>query len=145
MESSLAKQFLISRVIEEAELEHVSLSDIEKKMLHFTEVHPSLPDMYEVNEEFDRNYDSDEYESKIAGLLREARARDREQSPTQAQQGDDALAALKKEDHYILVMVAQAFGSGASGSRFRDFLLYVAIAVGIVLVLVVASILWSGH
>lgn len=87
MESSLAKQFLISRVIEEAELEHVSLSDIEKKMLHFTEVHPSLPDMYEVNEEFDRNYDSDEYESKIAGLLREARARDREQSPTQAQQG----------------------------------------------------------
>ncbi len=37
MDSSAAKQFLISRVIEQAELEQVALSDIEKKMLQFTE------------------------------------------------------------------------------------------------------------
>jgi hypothetical protein len=30
-------------------------------MLYFTEVHPSLPDIYEVNAEFERSYDTDEY------------------------------------------------------------------------------------
>ena len=77
MEPTAAKQFLISRVIEEAGVEQVSLSEVEKKMLYFTEVHPSLPDIYEVNTEFERDYDSDEYEAKIAGLLKNARDRDR--------------------------------------------------------------------
>jgi hypothetical protein len=48
MDTVAAKQFLISRVIAEAELERVPLSDVETKMLHFTEVHPSLPDIYDV-------------------------------------------------------------------------------------------------
>lgn len=42
MDSVRAKQFLISRVLEEADLEKVHLSEVEKKMLYFTEVHPSL-------------------------------------------------------------------------------------------------------
>ena len=71
-----AKQFLIARVIEEAELQQVLLSDLEKKMLYFTEVHPSLPDIYEINAEFERNYDAAEYEDKVAALLRNARDRD---------------------------------------------------------------------
>lgn len=49
MDAVAAKQFLISKVIGQAEVEQVSISEVEKKMLHFTEVHPSLPDMYEVN------------------------------------------------------------------------------------------------
>jgi len=48
----VAKPFLISRVVEVAELQHLNLSEVEKKMLYFTEVHPSLPDIYEVNAEF---------------------------------------------------------------------------------------------
>ncbi len=70
MESTAAKQFLISKVVEQAGLERLPLSEVEKKMLCFTEVHPSLPDIYEVNAEFERDYDSDEYEAKITGLLR---------------------------------------------------------------------------
>jgi hypothetical protein len=66
MDTVAAKQFLISRVIAEAELERVPLSDVEKKMLHFTEVHPSLPDIYDVYAEFERDYNSDEYEKKVA-------------------------------------------------------------------------------
>src|SRR5690348_17002384 len=109
MDSVAAKQFLISRVVEEAEFEHKSLSEIEKKMLYFTEVHPSLPDIYEVNEEFERDYDSDEYEKKITALLKSARDRDPKQSPVQEQQWKDAIDSLKNEDHYILVMVDCAF------------------------------------
>jgi hypothetical protein len=135
-----AKQFLISRVIQEGELEHVPLSDIEKKMLYFTEVHPSLPDIYEVNAEFERNYDSSEYEAKVARLLKNARDRDGKESPSRELAWEDALDALRKEDHYILVMVGQAFrpGLGTSGGdehRVRDFLIYVAVAVAVVVVL----------
>jgi len=140
MDSIVAKRFLISRVIEEAELEHANLSEVEKKMLYFTEVHPSLPDIYEANAEFERNYDSDEYEAKVAKLLKSARERDRNESPSREQEWQDALHALKTEDHYILVMVSQAFKppeiSGGDKHRARDFLIYVAVGVAVVLVLV---------
>jgi hypothetical protein len=83
MDSTAAKQFLISRVVDEAKVEGVPLSEVETKMLYFTEVHPSLPDMYEVNAEFERSYDSDEYEAKIASLLKKAREKDRSDSAHQ--------------------------------------------------------------
>ena len=44
-------------------------------MLYFTENYWTLPDMMEVNEAFDRDYDTAEYEKKIAQLVRHARAR----------------------------------------------------------------------
>jgi hypothetical protein len=147
MEATGAKQFLISKVIEEAKVEQVNLSEVEKKMLHFTEVHPSLPNIYEVNAEFERDYDSDEYEAKIAALLRNARDRDRQSSPSREQDWKDALDALKHEDHYILVMVSQAFGFGsasAGGHRVRDFLIYIVVGIGIVLFIVLKT-LWKAH
>ena len=145
MEPVAAKQFLISRVVEEAGIEQVSLSEVEKKMLYFTEVHPSLPDIYEVNAEFERVYDSDEYEAKIAALLKNARDRDRQSSPSREQEWTDAFDALRKEDHYILVMVGQAFGVGsvsADGHRTRDVLIYLGVGIGIVLLLVL-KVFWG--
>jgi hypothetical protein len=138
MDPATAKEFLISRVVQEAESSHVKLSDVEKKMLYFTEVHPSLPDILEVNADFERNYDSDEYEHKIAQLLRSARARDSQSSPSGEQEWKDALNTLKKEDHYILVMVSLAFGrdSAAQGHRVRRFLIYTAVGIGVVIALV---------
>jgi hypothetical protein len=145
MDTVAAKQFLISRVTAEAELERVPLSDVETKMLHFTEVHPSLPDIYDVYAEFERDYNSDEYEKKVAGLLKNAHDNDRKQSAGAEQPWKDALNALRAEDHYILVMTGQAFGFGSEsrGSRFRDFLIYISIGVGVVLLLFLWS-LWSA-
>ncbi|MFZ0297882.1 MAG: hypothetical protein WAM13_05980 [Candidatus Sulfotelmatobacter sp.] len=148
MNSVDAKQFLIARVIEEADLEKVRLSDIERKMLYFTEAYPSLPDIYEINAEFERNYDADEYEDKVATLFKNARDRDGRTSPSREQEWKDALDALKKEDHYILVMVRQAFRAGSDArteSHFRDFLIYVAIGVALVLALVLISMWRAGH
>jgi hypothetical protein len=147
MEATDAKQFLISKVINEANVEQVILSDVEKKMLYFTEVHPSLPDIYEVNAEFERDYDSDKYEAKIATLLKNARDRDDHSSPSQEQEWKDALDVLKHEDHYILVMVGQTFGFGSAstgGHRIRDFLIYVAVGIVIVLFIVLRT-LWKAH
>lgn len=107
MDSASAKQFVISRVIDQAQLEHIELSGIETKMLYFSEAHPPFADMFEVNTEFERDYDTEEYEDKVVGLLKSARERDI--SLGRKQDWVDALQALEKEDHYILVMVHLAF------------------------------------
>lgn len=144
MDSTAAKQFLISKVVEQAELEHVLLAEVERKMLYFTEVHASLPDIYEVNEEFERSYDSDEYEIKVKGLLQRARDRDQKQSAGQGQQWQDAIAALRDEDHYILVMVYMAFPecrkSILPAHRVRDYAIYITIGIGVVVLAIVVAV-----
>jgi hypothetical protein len=148
MEPTAAKEFIISRVIEEAAAKKVNLSDVEKKMLYFTEGHSSLPDIYEINAEFERSYNSDEYEAKVVKLLKNARERDSRLSPIREQEWKDALDALKREDHYILVMVGQAFGFGstsASGHRARDFLIYIVVGIGIVLLIVLKTLWKASH
>jgi hypothetical protein len=143
MDAVTAKQFLISRVIEEALSERVTLSDVEKKMLQYTELHPTLTDIHEANQEFERDYDFDEYEAKVIGLLQNARDGDR--STVQGQMWDDAIGALKDEDHYLLVMVHTAFPRYRQtlrpAHRIRDFILYIAIAVSLVAVVLIISIL----
>src|SRR5947207_15599752 len=109
MDATDAKQFFISKIIGEAEFQHLELSEIERKMLYFTEVHPTIPGMVEINAEFELKYDSDEYEAKIANLLKDARKRDSQSSPTWRQDWQDALDLLKHEDHYILVLIYCAF------------------------------------
>src|SRR3954468_11495179 len=114
-------------------------------MLYFTEVHESLPDILQVNEEFERSYDSDEYELKVTGLLKRARDSDREQSVSGGQQWSDAIEALRKEDHYILVMTYMAFPewrkSLLPAHLVRDYTIYFVIAIAIVL-LSVAIAVW---
>ena len=136
MDANAAKQFFISKVIAESEFEHVNLSEFEKKMLYFTEVHPSLPDIYEVNAEFERDYDSDEYEAKIAGLLKKARGRDSRSHPGSEHEWRDALDALKKEDHYIIVLLYCAFPEFRKSllptHRVRDYMIYIAIGIAVV-------------
>ena len=140
MDSAAAKQFFISKVIDEAGLERVPLSDVEKKMLYFTEQHPTLPDILEVAAKFERDYNGDEYEEKISALLRNARDRDKNGSLSHEQQWEDAVDALKKEDHYILVMVYMAFSDYRKAivptHRVRDYAIYIAVGIGLVLALV---------
>ena len=140
MNSTAAKEFLISRVVQQAQAEGTALTEVERKMLYFTEILPSLPDIYAVNSEFERDYHSDEYESKIAGLLKRARDNDRVQSAVQGQQWADAISALKQEDHYILVMAYSAFPEYRKillpTHRVRDYLIYIAVGIGVVLALI---------
>ena len=64
-----AKEFLVSRIVLEAQRENVLLSEVERKMLYFTESGWTLPDMPAVSEDFDRDYDQSKYEKKIAKLI----------------------------------------------------------------------------
>ena len=106
-----AKEFLVARIVVEAQREGVSLSEIERKMLYFSETAWTLPDIREVSDAFDPEYDQDEYEKKIARLIRNARERARKENKQDLEAWSDAIRTLGKEDHYILEMIRQAGGS----------------------------------
>lgn len=103
-----AKDFLVSRIAAEAQREGVPLSDVERKMLYFSETAWTLPDMMQIFEEFDREYDRITYERKITRLIRNAAQHDRGESLSQYETWLSAIRLLKREDHYILVMIQQA-------------------------------------
>jgi hypothetical protein len=102
-----AKEFLVSRIVEEAQRDNVVLTETERKMLYFSETSWTPRDTNSVSEEFDRSYDQAQYEKKIARLVRSAYRH--------ARQGRDeydswwaAIRFLGRQDHYILVMIRQA-------------------------------------
>jgi hypothetical protein len=126
-----AKEFLVARIVDEAKLESVSLSEIERKMLYFSETYWTLPDIMHVNEEFDREYDQDEYEKKITHLVIKASAHDRKESRDKYDAWLEAIRLLEKEDHYILVMV-QAAEMRPRGDQFKLFIAGLSIAAVLV-------------
>jgi hypothetical protein len=117
-----AKEFLIARIVETAKRENITLSEVERKMLYFSETHWTLPDIASVSEQFDHEYDQDEYEEKITRLIKEAAIHDHRRSAEQYDLWRDAIRLLKKEDHYILVMIDRAGlrpHRGSQGSKQR--------------------------
>jgi len=128
-----AKEFLIERIVREAQIEGAPLSEVERKMLYFSETHWTLPDIWEVNDAFGREYNSDEYEGKIAQLIRNARARARKEDQADLQAWSDAVRTLSKEDHYLLVMIDQA---GASVRPRGDLLRLWATGLAVVCIFI---------
>jgi hypothetical protein len=73
-----AKEFLASRIVDEAQQENVVLSETERKMLYFSETEWTLPDIAAVSDDFDAAYNQRDYEKKIARLIRNAGKRARQ-------------------------------------------------------------------
>ncbi len=105
MNTKQAKDYLVQQVTEQAALENVSLSDIEKKMMYFTESDPaSCADPLELNDEFEAHYDRPEYEAKISRLLQHAYDRLKVEIPERKRAWDQSVRELRKGDHYVLVL-----------------------------------------
>ena len=100
-----AKEYLVERIVAEARREQVPLSEVERKMLYFTESGWTLPNILEVNAEFERDYDNDEYEQKIAGLVREIEKQNQTASGDEQSRWDEAVVKLSEGDHYLLVLI----------------------------------------
>jgi hypothetical protein len=113
-----AKEFLISSIVAEAQRENVPLSEIERKMLYFSESGWTLSDMTAVYEEFDREYDQDEYEKKIARLIVKADKHARKESHDEYDAWWAAVRFLEGEDHYISVMIGIA-GLRPAGDQLK--------------------------
>lgn len=106
MNTKQAKDFLVQQVTEQAVLDNVSLSEIELKMMYFTESDPtSCPNPSEINDEFEVQYDTPEYEAKISRLLQHAYGRLKAEDPERERVWDQSVRELRKGDHYVLVLL----------------------------------------
>jgi hypothetical protein len=124
-----AKEYLIAQIVQQAEQENVPLSDVERKMLYFTELVETLPDIWDVSDQFDKEYDREEYEAKISSLLRNARIRVGKESPDGAQRWWQAERDLRKEDHYLGVMVSESHLSHQSTGDFWPIMKWAGITM----------------
>jgi len=103
-----AKQFLADCIAAQAEREETPLSELERKMLLWSEPQDSLSDWEEVNKAFDKEYDSVEYEENIAWLIHRFREYAPSHQPQEWQRWESALRTIDGKDHYILVMVSMS-------------------------------------
>jgi hypothetical protein len=105
MNTKQAKDFLAQQTTEQAALEKVPLSPVEKRMMYFTESDSvSCENPLELNDEFEAECDTGEYEVKIARLLRHAYDRLKVEDPERKRMWDQAVHELRKGDHYFLVL-----------------------------------------
>ena len=130
-----AKQFLANKIIAEADRQGSPLSDIDKRMLLFSEQEPET--LQGLSEDALTNIDL-EYENRITNLLRAAYAREKS-IPEEGQRYKDAYSKLQEGDHYISVLAKPVLGA----TKSRDRLIYVAIGLGIVGA-VTAFAFWSN-
>jgi len=100
-----ALDFLVGRIAVEAKREDVPLSDIERKILYFSETGWTLPDMAAVSATFDQNYDQGEYEQKVARLIAKISAEHHGHNKEEEEKWDAAALKLSEGDHYIQVLL----------------------------------------
>jgi hypothetical protein len=105
MKTKQAKDFLVQQATEQATRENIPLSGIETKMMYFTESDStSCDNPVELNDEFEAQYETAEYEAKISRLLHHAYKRLKVEDPERKRNWDRAIRALRKGDHYFLVL-----------------------------------------
>jgi hypothetical protein len=111
-----AKEFLISRILTEANREGIEIGEIERKMLYFSETGWTLPGILDVNSEFECDYDNEEYETKIAGIIRQIEKTNTKAAGDEQALWEDAIVKLSEGDHYLLVLIRLGQSAPARGS-----------------------------
>jgi hypothetical protein len=101
---SEAKDFLVEQTTIQAALDGVPLSDVEKRMMYFTEGPDAIEDPTQLNDDFEAEYEMAAYEAKMSKLLHRAYARVKKENPETARTWNESIRILKKGDHYILVL-----------------------------------------
>jgi len=99
-----AKDFLVQQTAEQAAIENVPLSTLEKRMMYFTEAGECPEDPVALNDAFEAEYDTEEYEAKTSRLLHNAYRRLLKEDKNQTRHWNDAIRTLRKGDHYLLVL-----------------------------------------
>ena len=124
-----AKELLVGRIVAEAQRESIPLSEVERKMLYFSEIGWTLPGIAEVSDAFDRDYDQVSYEEKIGTLVRNFCAYSHKTNSDEFDAWEEAVRTIHREDHYLLVLIAA--GGKLPSSSGVGFLKLVAIGFAI--------------
>lgn len=130
-----ARQFLIDKIMNQASLASISLSEVERRMLQLNLDEPQSATGIPVEALEDT---SRVYEKKMAELLRAAYARDRD-LPRERQRYRDAIHTLRDGDHYILIIAA---GVIPQRNKWGDFAIYILLALATVAMIAVLQI-WT--
>jgi len=125
-----AKEFLVAEIVAEACRKGTPLSEIERKMLYFTESGWTLSDMSEVAAAFDRDYNQSEYEHKIRKL-----------DANKAKVWSSSIKRLDVGDHYLLVMLDLA----RTDCGLRKSLLALVVICGGCVAFLLAVSSYLGH
>ncbi len=125
-----AKVFLASRIADEADREGIPLTEIERKMLYFSESGWTLPEMAEVKAVFDRDYDRGLFETRMARLIRRARSRLMGGDKAEYETWQWAIQELRGQDHYVLALIAAAPPTG----EITRLVLTALVIIGVILV-----------
>jgi hypothetical protein len=102
-----ATEFLISKITKQSEMDGVSLSTVERRMIAFS---PERPPSSELMDEFDTDYDRSEYDAKVVQLVKAAYKSDQRLSPLDLPNWWTAIHTLECEDeeNWILGQIREA-------------------------------------
>jgi hypothetical protein len=128
-----AKEFLVGRIVAESQREGVPLSEVERKMLYFSETAWTLPNIGEVNDAFDREYNQAEYEQKIGRLIRNLCTNTRANNRKEFEAWTEAVSAIRREDHYLLVLIGAAESSILSARRLLKLSAIALVVAGVIM------------
>jgi hypothetical protein len=106
-----AKQFFATKAIARAQLEGTPLSGAEQRMLWWSESDPEFSADPALGEQLASEISDEQYETKIAGLLKRSFAADVAAGIDARSMWQQARSVLKQSDHYILIMVDRAIDS----------------------------------
>ena len=82
-------------------MENMPLSNLEKRMMYFTESGECPEDPIALNDGFEAEYNIEEYEARISSLLHHAYKRLRKADDPNRSRWDSAIKYLKQGDHYL--------------------------------------------
>ena len=137
-----AKDFLVQQTVEQALLEHVTFSDLEKRMMYFTEADEMTEDPIALNEAFETEYDSAEYERKVSRLMRNAHKRIKRENSQSARTWDESIRELSKGDHYLLVLLGPSSFGYPPGRKLFGSSFWKLLGLGL-LTLILALIIFA--
>jgi hypothetical protein len=139
-----AKDFLVQQTAEQAALENVPLSDLEKQMMYFTETGECPEDPIALNEAFEATHDTAEYEAKISALMHHAYQRIKKENRETARRWKEATKELSKGDHYILILAGASYPTERPQERHPyDSLKLLATAVLLAAAMLMFAFVWD--
>src|SRR5438552_3273420 len=106
-----AKRFFVEKVIQRALAEGMPLSDAERQMLSWSESDPEFIADPQLADQLASEMSDEQYEGKIAGLLRRRFVEDIAVDPEAKGAWQRARSVLEQGDHYIAIIIDRAVGS----------------------------------
>jgi hypothetical protein len=143
-----AKDFLVQQTTEQAALENLTLSDLEKRMMYFSETGQMRENAIELNDAFEAEYDAEQYETKISKLMHHAQVRIKKENPEAARRWNEAIGTLSKGDHYLSVLWELEPSQNLEPSQIPfslSFWKLLAVAILVLIILMVGFVAYLHH